>query len=370
MNYSVFFNYIVTKKDFGSMKNKKPLIIFDMDGVLIDVSLSYREVTRESVVYYLTHIIGLNNIENDFITLKDVDLIKKAGGLNNDWDLTYTIINAILIAYFDEYNKYFYNDFKSLKYIKNDSILLRKARDLCKRLNKNVIISKLKKKPICEVFKSHKDKLKSYSPFLLNRHDVKTGNIVKRIFQEMYLGEELFKEIYNENPLFYHKSGYIDNEVLIPSISEVEKLFSSNLLSIATGRPEGEAVYALKRFKIDKFFKVVVSEDDVMKKEMKIRKSLRKPDPYILNSCIGKSSYIKGDPIYYIGDMPDDILSAKKAGIIPVGFVNEKSTVSSSQKQKHHDILKQKGAYKIFGNFKEIIHNLTDMNDCFLNIIN
>jgi len=340
------------------MGNKKPLIIFDMDGVLIDVSRSYREVTRLSVVYYLRHIIGLSNIGYDFITLKDVDLIKKEGELNNDWDLTYTIINTILIAYFDEYNKDFYKDFIALNDIKNDITLYSKVQNLCKRLNKDIIIARLKKESIYKIFKSRKDKLKNHSPFLLNRNDIKTGNIVKRIFQELYLGEELFKEIYGENPILYHKSGYINNEVLIPTVSEIEKLYSSNILSIATGRPEVEAIYALKHFKIDSFFKVIVSEDDVKKKEGEIRKSLRKPDPYILNLCIEKSNYIKSNPIYYIGDMPDDTLSAKRAGIIPVGFVNEKSFESDKQKQEHSNLLKQKGAYKIFGNFNQIIRNL------------
>ena len=75
---------------------KRSLIIFDMDGVLVDVTGSYREVVRLSVVYYLRHVIGAKNLSDNFISLEDVSTIKKSGGLNNDWDLTYTILDTLL----------------------------------------------------------------------------------------------------------------------------------------------------------------------------------------------------------------------------------------------------------------------------------
>ena len=58
------------------------VLVFDMDGVLVDVSESYRETIRRTVKYFT----GLD-IEHDRIQ----DL-KNAGGWTNDWDLTHRLI--------------------------------------------------------------------------------------------------------------------------------------------------------------------------------------------------------------------------------------------------------------------------------------
>ena len=61
------------------------VLVFDMDGVLVDVSESYRETIRRTVKYFT----GLD-IEHDRIQ----DL-KNAGGWTNDWDLTHRLIEDL-----------------------------------------------------------------------------------------------------------------------------------------------------------------------------------------------------------------------------------------------------------------------------------
>lgn len=66
------------------MKNsKKTAIIFDMDGVLVDVSNSY----RNAIILTCNKI-----IETNCCTLKDVESIKSIPGFNNDWDASYALI--------------------------------------------------------------------------------------------------------------------------------------------------------------------------------------------------------------------------------------------------------------------------------------
>jgi HAD superfamily phosphatase len=58
------------------------IIVFDMDGVLVDVSESYREAIRETVRHYTGQLIPKELIQQ----------YKNQGGWNNDWALSQKII--------------------------------------------------------------------------------------------------------------------------------------------------------------------------------------------------------------------------------------------------------------------------------------
>ncbi len=59
-------------------------IIFDMDGVLVDVSRSYRLAIKATAEDFL---------ERD-VSLDEIQMYKDKGGYNNDWELTEAIIRA------------------------------------------------------------------------------------------------------------------------------------------------------------------------------------------------------------------------------------------------------------------------------------
>ncbi len=56
----------------------KPTIAFDMDGVLVDASKSYRVAVQNTFEYFT----------NKKVSPEEISDAKKLGGLNNDWDLT------------------------------------------------------------------------------------------------------------------------------------------------------------------------------------------------------------------------------------------------------------------------------------------
>ena len=64
------------------VKEINPLLIFDVDGVLVDVSKSYRVAIKKTSEYFTKK-------EIDF---EEIQTFKNKGGLNNDWDLTEAII--------------------------------------------------------------------------------------------------------------------------------------------------------------------------------------------------------------------------------------------------------------------------------------
>ena len=63
----------------------KPLIVFDMDGVLVDVTESYRETIAQTVAHF-TGVAPMPEQIQDF---------KNQGGWNNDWELSHHIVNGV-----------------------------------------------------------------------------------------------------------------------------------------------------------------------------------------------------------------------------------------------------------------------------------
>ncbi|HYP09541.1 MAG TPA: HAD hydrolase-like protein [Bryobacteraceae bacterium] len=81
------------------------VIVFDMDGVLVDVSQSYRETVRATVRHF-----GGPDVSQDRI--QDY---KNSGGWNNDWALTQKILadSGIEVAYdtvVKEFNRIFFGE--------------------------------------------------------------------------------------------------------------------------------------------------------------------------------------------------------------------------------------------------------------------
>ncbi len=66
------------------MDSAKPskAILFDMDGVLVDVSDSYRKTIQETIQFYTGKKAGTEEIQH----------LKEKGGYNNDWDLTEALL--------------------------------------------------------------------------------------------------------------------------------------------------------------------------------------------------------------------------------------------------------------------------------------
>ena len=62
-----------------------PVLVFDMDGVLVDCTESYRETIRQTVKYFTGREIRHDRIQD----------LKNAGGWTNDWALTHKIVQDL-----------------------------------------------------------------------------------------------------------------------------------------------------------------------------------------------------------------------------------------------------------------------------------
>ena len=142
------------------VKEINPLLIFDIDGVLVDVSKSYRVAIKKTSEYF-------SKREIDFDEIQD---FKNKGGLNNDWDLTRAIIRdkdivvdkKSIIRKFQSY----YNKLKN-----NEKLILNKK--LLKKLSNKYTLAILTGRPKNEAYYVlKKNKVAKYFKTIVFMQDV------------------------------------------------------------------------------------------------------------------------------------------------------------------------------------------------------
>jgi phosphoglycolate phosphatase-like HAD superfamily hydrolase len=321
------------------------LVVFDIDGVLIDVSASYREAVRKTARRFLLGAKNCEELPDPLFSLNDLALFKQSGGMNNDWELTARTLSLLFL--YIEFN------------IENMYIPKAPYEKAIKKYDVKKLASFLKKTkdPLTHLHMKYGNIKSSFVEGCF-QNDVKTGNIIKQIFQEIYLGSSLFRTTYGIKPGYWKDKGLINKETLYCDVSLLEDLAEYNFLAIATGRPEMEATYSLEKFFIRKYFKEIITLDEILVKEKDILKernergSLSKPNPYMLDYIVEKTGGHFQNYIY-VGDMPDDMQAAKasKNGYQAVGV-----SYSSPDPQSRRKVLLNAGA-------DYIIDNLAAMRD-------
>ena len=273
------------------MKIKKDLIIFDIDGVLIDVRKSYRKAVIAAVHAYLNNYLGLK-IKKAVLSDRIISEFKKCSGFNNDWDLTAAAISYIVYV---EKKKENIDFERFISHVEKRGGGLRGVKKVLGKLPREV----------------------EYTG------DVKTGNTVKRIFQEFYFGSAGFKKVFGLTPVYFEGAGLVSKESLCIERKLLAKLRMDFKLGIATGRDSFESNMALEMHKIKNYFDVITTDEDI-KTDEKIfgKKGLSKPNPYILEKTV-KKSRCKGR-ILFLGDTRDDIMAASSCrmyDVISIGCV-------------------------------------------------
>jgi HAD superfamily phosphatase len=327
---------------------EKNLIIFDMDGVIIDVSKSYRAVVRQTTKYFFQPARSWEKLPDPLFELADLATVKQSGGLNNDWDLSCLVINLL----------YSQTTGSTDTEARDPWTVWRKTMSRC---DVTAIADYLRStdQPLATLLQQ-KGREKDEFIAEMYRGDVGSGNIIKQIFQEIYLGSKLFEITYDMKPKIHFDQGYIIKEKMLIDRTVLDDLARDNILAIATGRPKAEAEYPINYFDLTHYFKLIFTLDDCLQKEDIIYRqqgktvSLSKPHPFMLDA-VAESLPFDFKGYYYIGDMPDDILAAANSRF---EFQSIGAVVSAPDKAALKTELQQAGANYIIEDFnaiKEII---------------
>ena len=254
-------------------------IIFDCDGVLVDITNSYDQTIVKTTKYVLETLAKINDsIQIDF---KIIDGFKSTGGFNDEVDLTYAAILSIVAA-------------KKLKKDQTEFI--------------NLVINN-----------SDSTGVKSVETFIKNQVDISEiteqlsypgshkDNILYQIFDQLFYGPELYSKLF-KNTSKFSESGLIENDIVIFNNDLADKLENKfhNQISMVTGRGKESVKYSLKQL-LDKFDlqNSMFLEDEP--------RELAKPNPQsLVNSITGMNS----KSCLYVGDSMEDFIMAKKATIL------------------------------------------------------
>jgi HAD superfamily hydrolase (TIGR01548 family) len=325
------------------MKSKS-LIVFDMDGVIVDVSGSYRDTVRQTARLFFKEAASWKDLPDPLFDLTDLAKVKQSGGLNNDWDLTFFVICLLFTLVEGPTGSEDPNPWSGY----HKTISRCDVSALAQFLNAS-------KNPVTTLFqKNEKQTHELIASFYTG--DVGTGNIIKQIFQEIYLGKDLFESTYEIPAKVYEGDGYINREKLLIERSFLDNFSKKYILAIATGRPKAEADYPLDAFGLREFFTAVYTLDDCLREEQKILEkekrtvSLSKPNPFMLDAIAEAQTDTIGH-FYYVGDMPDDMIAASRsrANFVGIGIL-----ISSSDKGTLKKDLLQAGADHIVDGFDEL----------------
>ncbi len=315
-----------------------------MDGVIIDVSGSYRDVVRRTTKLFFQPARSWEKLPEPLFELPDLATVKQSGGLNNDWDLTCAVINLL--------------------YSLTNRPAMHKSRKPWQRWQQTLKQCDVdgmaqfltaENQPLATLLKQ-KGKLEDDFIAGLYAGDVGSGNIIKQIFQEIYLGQELFVSTYNLRPRLYSGDGYILKEKILIDPSDLAAIGRENILAIATGRPRAEAEYPLAHFDLKKYFNFIYTLDDCLEAEAKTlaekgqKVSLSKPNPFMLDA-IAEAAKEKFKGYYYVGDMPDDMIAATNSRF---GFKSIGITVSAPDTLALANELNRAGADFLAGSFDEL----------------
>jgi phosphoglycolate phosphatase-like HAD superfamily hydrolase len=336
-------------------------IIFDFDGVLAQTSQSYRQTIRKVVDYYFLEILGLEGEEGKLATLRDIQKFKDTGLYNNDWKLSYTFITYymnLILRKLEQKNalQNFTKQFSGIRFLDAQSFIqsLKNVGDFLRLIgisgtylanlkDDNIVgldlflaqSSRGKPKPIetslagvdPERVKDKERLVKRLVPYDLEKPD-----LLKRLFEETYLGKELFTKIYDADSLFRFGSSLMDIEEFIPTKETLDMLRRKiGKFGIYSGRPRPQGVYILEKYGYTGYFdeKESVFLGDMLKSEGEMEK-LGKPDPTLFIVLIEKTVE-KGTGVAYVGDgIADAIMveEAKKKGLERLSFLG---VVSSSE---------------------------------------
>jgi phosphoglycolate phosphatase-like HAD superfamily hydrolase len=317
-------------------------IIFDFDGVLVQTSQSYRQTITEVVDYYFIEILGLTTEKGKLATLRDIQKFKDTGLYNNDWKLSYGFITYYLTLILKELEqkgalKDFTNQFKNLQFTDVRTFIksLNDVRSFLERykINKTDFVN-LKDNGTTNLdgFLTQAKPEKTQLIKKLAPYDLEKPDLVKRLFEEIYLGKDLFTKIYGSPSVFRFDKSFIDVEEFIPTKETMDMLRRQfGTFGIYSGRPKPQGMYVLEKFDYTGYFEEQESVflGDLLKSEAEMQK-LGKPDPTLFIELVEKTVG-KETCVAYVGDGIADALVVERARAKGLENLTFLGVVSSSE---------------------------------------
>jgi len=251
-------------------------IIFDCDGVLVDIRNSYDEAINKTISAIMKELFD-DNI-GSIVTSKTHFGLKAVGGFNDEVAVVYAIVLTLVAS--------------KITNIPFDKLII----DVIKNANESGINS------IDIYFKSQNIDLTEIKS-KLDYENSRKESYIHRIFNQLFYGPYLYEKIFNEKSKFSF-SPLIDLDYIVLDdnlMSKLQNRFGKKIATV-TGRGKFAFSYSMKNF-LNNFDiqSSVFLEDQPLE--------MAKPNP---KSLIESISAIDSKCSLYIGDSMEDLLMVEK----------------------------------------------------------
>lgn len=248
-------------------------VLFDIDGVLLDVAKSFRAAICDTLQHFCVNQLELQD-NHPLLTPEETEMFKFAGGFNDDCDLTNAAV--MLVA-----AKMAQTEARDTQTIHEMAPTWREYTDSIKRAGGGLVRAE---GVILEMLTSGQ------------RRDFARAinfKLVTRLFQEFYAGDEACHDLYGFHPEHVHVEGYYKTETLLidPSLLPAKLKYG-----VVTGRSLEETRLALKQAKLLQ----KIPEAHWITPEI----GFKKPDGHTLILARDRIDFKNA---VYIGDIMDDL---------------------------------------------------------------
>jgi phosphoglycolate phosphatase-like HAD superfamily hydrolase len=284
---------------------KVDAVVFDCDGTLIDVRRSY-DATVLKAAASLTKTFFGKDVPIEEIGGKMILEIRRTGGFNSDWDLTYAFLLFSAVALDDNVPRNLHGKTGSVSDRLREIVADFASKDRLEgwmSVDQYVSDSGLESMPVRE--------LRKYLGY--------PGNpLTSRLaaaFDELYYGESLYRLVYGVAPRTGYKSGLIDQEQVIvtkESLSSLSEMVGGKRLAMATGRPFMAVEHTLGPF-LDYFERdasVFIGDGDIFPEVALKLSKFRKPSGESLTLARKR---FDSKVLLYVGDSAEDRMMVRNA---------------------------------------------------------
>jgi len=267
---------IFISDDISQKIQKFDSIIFDCDGVLVDIRNSYDYAINKTISAIIKEL--FNDEIGDVVTSKIHFGLKSVGGFNDEVAVVYAIVMTLAAS--------------KKSGIEFEKLII----DVIANANESGINS------IDDYFKDQNiDLMKIKSK--LDYENSRKISYIHRIFNQLFYGPKLYQEIFNEKSQFDDEPLIDLDDIVLDNnlIFKLKNRFGTKI-STVTGRGKFAFSYSMKNF-LDNFD----IENSVFLEDRPLE--LAKPNP---DSLIESISGINSKCSLYIGDSMEDLLMVQK----------------------------------------------------------
>lgn len=344
--------------------HKPELLIFNLDGAVIDVNQSITSAIRRTVQTYFSRFLEIRG-SGALVSEEAVQQFRLAG-LQEPEQLSAALIGYLLSLLPHSFHRSSYDS----RHINQAIGFVKKTSQPVKHLSISYLSDKADFAKMATRLKKAGGGVQAlekvmpaawFHPLLMNQGEIDKGNLVGRLYWEIYLGSKKFSRLKRMPPRFWRAPGLIETETLLLDFETLLKLRAKyrKRMAVVTMRKRENALLVMKQFAIDQLFDALITAEHILAEETRLRrfgetKSVSLPSPFMLLEAAAHLDYDGKKPALFVGSTIVDMQAGQAADM----KVDERSFSTWALLPSHLEAIKEQfataGAQQVFNNSHDL----------------